>query len=152
MNFLVAALVAGLALGVTGAWQVQDWRYEKTLSGRALAAAQATTTAVEQARAEEQSNYDRIQESERAAKLREAAQRAAAERAAAESRGLRDQLTALRGSVPALTEAAVRDYADTLGGLLGDCANRYQGMAERAQQHALDAERLLAAWPSNLVE
>lgn len=152
MRLVAIALAAGLAIGAGGAWRVQAWRYDGEIANIHAASATALIEVVKATRAEEQEHYARLQESERQARERELEQRAAVQRALAESRGLRDDLSRVRASLPALTDAAVRERANTLGGLLGDCSERYQSMAEKAQRHAADVTRLLGAWPRNLIE
>ena len=70
---------------------------------------------------------------------------AAGARAAAD--GLRDELAAIRQSLPGLADDAVRQRADTLAELFGACTARYGDVAEAAQRHANDSLMLQEAWP-----
>lgn len=67
---------------------------------------------------------------------------------AAAATSLRDALAANRGSNSATTLQTLIDRANTTGDLLGDCAERYRGVAEKADRHANDARTLSDAWPT----
>lgn len=155
----IAAVVAlvSLALGGAGAWKLQEWRYEARLAeaerdraSEAIAAANELTERVNTAREEERARFVKVQEAEREARKREQVQRAAAAAARAESDRLRDDLGALKSGLPGLTERAVRVYADSVSGLLGECAARYQSVADSAQGHAGDVILLLESWPKEV--
>lgn len=71
---------------------------------------------------------------------------AAAAGAAAER--LRIALDAIRGSrLPGDPAGPGDQRTGTLAELLGDCADRYRGVAEKADRHASDARTLSEAWP-----
>lgn len=52
-----------------------------------------------------------------------------------------------RSRLPGDTAGAGDQRAGTLAELLGDCADRYRGVAEKADRHASDARTLIEAWP-----
>lgn len=154
MRLAILAIILSSLVSAGGVWKVQSWRYEAQIADiqenhrkAELQRAAALVIAVEEVRAIEQLRYAKLQEAEREARTREQTQRAAADRARAVSDSLRDNLSALKAGLPGLTETAVRERASTLTGLLGDCSNRYQRMAETAQRHASDVTLLLDSWP-----
>lgn len=61
--------------------------------------------------------------------------------------GLRNDLGALRARLATSTEASCLATADSLGVLLGQCAENYRAMAEVADRHASDVQTLIEAWP-----
>lgn len=71
--------------------------------------------------------------------------------AAATSRNLRDTLEAYRGSVSGATASSLANAVNTLANLLGDCSERYRGLAEKADRHASDFQRCVEQWPKNEV-
>ena len=138
----VAAAILAAAIAATGAWKVQDWRYN----------------AKEKERAEQQLENERIAakaairraeaviEAQNAATNRERDLRGAAAGARAALVGLSDATdAAMRGS--AASHAACLERADALGELLGTVAQAGAGMAEKADRHASDIKTLIDAWP-----
>jgi hypothetical protein len=62
--------------------------------------------------------------------------------------GLRDAVAAFNRAGPtAPTIETLANRNDTLSALFTDCADRYRGMAEKADRHANDARTLNDAWP-----
>ncbi|EPW9558150.1 hypothetical protein ACWS5P_002807 [Acinetobacter baumannii] len=45
------------------------------------------------------------------------------------------------------SEAARAEYIDTLNAVFGQCVGEYRRMAQIADKHAIDAERLIKSWP-----
>lgn len=72
----------------------------------------------------------------------------AAAGANAAATGLRDAIAAFQRSLPTATAEAAIDRAITASTLLGECTERYRGVAEKADRHANDAATLEAAWPT----
>ena len=147
MRALLIVSIAAFGLGVGLTWQVQSWRYDARISEYMRSAAEAQTSAVEQAQEVERERYRQLQLAEQAARTREQRHRDAAAAARAESDGLRDDITRIRSELSRRTDAAVREYAATAGELLGECSERYQRMADTAQRHADDVKLLLDSWP-----
>lgn len=61
--------------------------------------------------------------------------------------GLRHELDAYRHSLPGDPASPGDPRAATLAELLGDCADRYRGLAEKADRHASDVRTLSEGWP-----
>ena len=138
---LIIALV--IALGSFGsAWQIQSWRadakekarVEQILADQRLAAA----TAIRRA--------DNVIAAQNQAETRAVVLRVAAA-------GARDELDRLRESTAdavraaSASQAACLERAATLGELLGTVASAGGKLAEKADRHANDVEKLMAAWP-----
>ena len=138
----VAAALLAAAIAATGAWKVQDWRYN----------------AKEKERAEQQLENERIAakaairraeaviEAQNAATNRERDLRGAAAGARAALVGLSDAAaTALRDAES--SHAACLNRAHTLGELFLASTESHQRLAGAADRHASDIQTLLAAWP-----
>lgn len=68
--------------------------------------------------------------------------------AAADAAGrLRIALDTIKRGVPGDTASAGDQRAGALAELFGDCAERYRGLAEKADRHASDARALSEGWP-----
>ena len=81
------------------------------------------------------------------AKDREIVIQKSATAAASAAGSLRATLDGVRAGVPSATVQALRDATTTLSTVFGDCADRYQGLAEKADRHASDVRTLSEAWP-----
>ena len=81
------------------------------------------------------------------AKKRETELRAAAAGAAAESHGLRDDIDRYRDTIASATDAARTERAAAVAAVLGECADRYQVLAGRADRHVNDLRMMIDAWP-----
>jgi hypothetical protein len=137
-------IIAGvIALGSFGtAWRIQDWRYqakevehaEQQLADERSAA----TAAIRRAEA--------VIEAQSAAAVRERGLRndAAGARSAAER--LSDEIAATTRAAATSQEACL-ERTNTLGELFKDSANAYRDVAEKADRHASDAQRLSDSWP-----
>lgn len=112
---------------------------------------EANRLAIEALITEQKSITDNYQRALNEADKKLTASRDAAAAARTESDGLRDQAAyaARRIADLATPAAAIREYAATTNRLFDNCQRDYQALAERAQGHANDVAKLLAAWPSN---
>ena len=138
----VAAAILAAAIAATGAWKVQDWRYN----------------AKEKERAEQQLESERLRAK---ANLRNAENVIAAQNAAAsrisqlrlDAAGARATADGLRTSIStALSRAdndlaACTDTANSIGKLLDQCGTAYQELGAVADRHASDIKTLIDAWP-----
>lgn len=70
-----------------------------------------------------------------------------ADAVAVERNGLRDDLAASRSGIAAASCDSVRQRAATLTDVFEQCAERYSGMAKKADGHASDSLTLQQAWP-----
>ena len=142
----VLGLALMISLGLTG---LQSWRLEKersahlkTKSDYALAFTQAQELA-----AQESVRMQR-EKDEAIAKAQEIARRnaVALSNASRERDRLRNELSASRAALANSTSASVIDYADTLSVVFDQCVREYLDMAEKADGHALDAQKLYDGW------
>lgn len=136
---LLAIYAAGRA---DGAASVQSkWDAATIVQQRAASAAELIN------RSKEQQLLNKLQEATNASNLREQKLRADADAARTASAGLRDTIGALRGQLSAATAEAARLTADAALAVFGECADRYQRVAEEADRHASDAQLCRDAWP-----
>lgn len=136
-----AAILAG-AIAATGAWKIQNWRFD----------------AKEKERVEQQLESERLRAK---ANLRNAENVITAQNAAAarirqlmlDAAGARATADGLRTSISSALSAAANDHsacverANTIGELLVTVEKAGRGMAEKADLHANDAVTIMAAWP-----
>lgn len=80
---------------------------------------------------------------------REKTNRTLAAAATASSNSLRDTLAAIRNGLPGDSTETLRNRADTLAVLLGECASKHRSLAESADRHANDVQTFDQAWPVN---
>ncbi|MHA3057669.1 hypothetical protein ACX1NT_07100 [Acinetobacter sp. ANC 5584] len=71
---------------------------------------------------------------------------AAASAAQLANHGLSEQISRANQRLPTASNQALIDYSATTGKLLETCTAEYRTMAEKADGHAIDAERLSQAW------
>ena len=81
------------------------------------------------------------------ARKREDVLRASAAAARAESVGLRDDAAGLRHQLDQLSRDAAIERATAIGGVLAQCGERYQVLAQRCDRHVSDLRTLTDAWP-----
>jgi len=141
------ALVVGAAAGGAGIWFIQEWRIESKIDRITSQVAQDALKAQEAARAKEEEFTKQQKEAQDAATKRETALRADADGARRSVDGLRGQLAELRKQLPGLADDSVRERADTLADILGQCSEEYRGLAEKADRHVSDKQKLMDSWP-----
>ena len=76
---------------------------------------------------------------------REKSIRAVADAAGVAVGGLRNELDAARAGMSVADAATLRNAATTLTAVFGDCAERYTGLAEKADRHASDVQAMIEA-------
>ncbi|QJC56145.1 hypothetical protein HC248_01431 [Polaromonas vacuolata] len=99
------------------------------------------------ARAREQALQAKVTKAQDDAKARETKLAADAAGARAATRGLRDDLAAIRSTLPGLADDAVRRYADASSIVFAECADRYSELATKADAIASERRALIEAWP-----
>lgn len=77
---------------------------------------------------------------------------AAARAAELANRGLSEQISRANQRLSAASKETIVDYAVANGALLEACTAEYRAMAEKADGHAIDAERLSQAWDAVVSE
>lgn len=142
----VLALLVGLVMGY-GAWAKhhQGLGYQRAVAEYTAQALQAT----EAARTKELAMQAKITKANDEARKRETKLQADAAALRNTADGLRQQVTAIRSSLPGLTRDAIERYADAASVVFGDCVREYQSVAGSADKHASDALMLRDAWPVN---
>lgn len=140
-TYVATALIAA-TVAATGAWKIQNWRFD----------------AKEKERVEQQLESERLRAK---ANLRNAENVIAAQNAAAsrisqlrlDAAGARATADGLRTSIStALSRAdndlaACTDTANSIGKLLDQCGTAYQELGAVADGHASDVKTLIDAWP-----
>lgn len=141
----IAALVAFAGLQTVRLSSAQaDVANEQSVSAELRTAiAEANTQAAETAT----ENYRLSLKAQNEAHKREEGLRLAADNARRESDGLRNDAENLRLQLEAGTREAAIDRAAAVATVLGQCAARYQVLAERSDRHVNDLRTLIDAWP-----
>ena len=150
LALLAAAFVTGVTVGSSAAWYIQSIRIDKAETAHLRYAAEVEQNAVAARRAALDKEGFWRQEIENArinAQSREARLKRDAANAQSAVVGLRNDLSALRSRLATSTEASCLAAADSIGGLLAQCAEDYRAMAEVADRHASDVQTLIEAWP-----
>ena len=136
-----------LVLAFAAGWLVNGWRSDAVISGikteHAAQVAINASNALERYETMERTKDEAI----KAAQERETQFKADAGRAAATADGLRKQLASVPTRIATASRAAVDEYANTAGELLGACTSEYQWMARKADEHANAERTLIDAWP-----
>lgn len=140
-------LLTGAAIAFGSGWAANGWRLGQQIERMHAEQAQAELSAALDAGIRTAELTKQVEDARNDATKREIDNRRAAAGARAERDGLRDELAAIRKSLPNLADDAVRERADTLANVLGHCSREYQSLAERADRHASDVKTLSDAWP-----
>lgn len=141
---ILAAVMAfaGVFLYRAGAASVRTQWDAATIQQQALAAAQEDDN-----RKLESKRQTNVIEAQNAQTKRNQGLQVAAAGARTESDGLRDDLAAIRASLPSTTGDASSNAASAAAGLLAECGAAYQVLAGKADGHYSDALTLRQAWP-----
>ena len=128
-------------------WIVNGWQADAVISG--IRTEHAAQVAINASKALER--YETMErtkdEAIKAAQERETQFKADSGRASATADGLRKQLASVPTRIATASRAAVDEYANTAGELLGACTSEYQWMARKADEHANAERTLIDAWP-----
>ncbi len=142
--WLILAFVLAFAAGaIVGEWDGSrrvDLRWEAKVNRQIATDERA-------ARARATTNFRNMEVAYRANQLDTQKLRDAAARADHAARGLRDDLVVIRQRVAGDPGAAGYAALDTCHAVLGDCSERYRGMAQTADEHAADAKLCIDGWP-----
>jgi hypothetical protein len=137
---IAAALVAGM-------WQLDKSRqsvgYDRAVSEYTTQALKADQAA----RQREQALQAQVTKAQDEAKKRETKLSADAATARLINDGLRDDVAAIRNSLPGLARDAVNRYADAASVVFAECADRYSELAAKADAIASERQTLIDAWP-----
>ena len=150
LALLAAAFVTGVTVGSSAAWYIQSIRIDKAETAHLRYAAEVEKNAIAAKRAALDKERFWIGEIENArinAQSREARLKRDVANAQSAVVGLRNDLGALRARLATSPVAACLATADSLGVLLGQCAEAYRDVSEIADRHASDVQTLIEAWP-----
>lgn len=150
LALLAAAFVTGVTVGSSAAWYIQSIRIDKAETAHLRYAAEVEQNAIAAKLAALDKERFWIGEIENArinAQSREARLKRDVANAQSAVVGLRNDLSALRARLATSTESACLATADSLGVLLGQCAEAYRDVSEIADRHASDVQTLIEAWP-----
>lgn len=146
-------VIGGIALAVVGGIvsKVHDFaeHHEDIGAARVQALWDAQTARdKEAARIETARLAQQSAEAEKNGATREQTIRTLAAAAGSANLSLHDALAAVNRNVPGATVETLGNTVATLSTIFADCAGRYQGLAEKADRHASDAQTLSDAWPT----
>ena len=146
----LAAFIGAVALGFGAAWNIQGLRVDAldVEFGQYRNEAEQNAIAAKDVALEKERFWRQEVENARInAQSREARLKRDVANAQSAVVGLRNDLSALRSRLATSTEASCLATADSLGILLGQCAEDYRAMAEVADRHAADVQTLTESWP-----
>ena len=112
-----------------------------------LVVAEAVLRATNAARAKEQELQATVTKAQNDAQKRQKILAADAGRARDVADSVRDELTAVRASLPGFTRAAVDSYATAATIVFEQCSRRYSDLAAVTDGLASDRQTLIEAWP-----
>jgi hypothetical protein len=152
ITLAVFLLLAITALGIQS-WRVNHFKSEFTL----LDAKYKTEVAEAKALAEQAKAFAALKEKQWSEQQLKAEQNYNAKikqiesdsrLASASADSLSKQLKVANGRLSSASKATIVEYVDTSSDILEKCITEYRTVAEKADGHAADAERLREAWPS----
>lgn len=144
---LVLAFAGGIALGEWDGRARNEARCVAKLEKIQADAEQARAAALADARTKETARFRNMEVAYRANELENHRLRAAALAADRAARGLRDDLAAIRASLPRDADPACHAALTACHAVLGECSERYRVVALAADDHAADARLCLDGWP-----
>lgn len=142
MYTYVAAFLLGCAVAGSGVYKVQDWRHDAKEKEHAEQQIESERLAAKGALR----NADRVIEAQNKAQIHDRRLRLDAAGARATAERLSDEIDATTRAAAASQEACT-ERTNTLGELFKDSADAYREVAEKADRHASDAQRLSESWP-----
>jgi len=148
MNYThVASLILGLALGFTGGWKTQDWRFTAQVKTIEAAHSLETAKAVEEALEGTTRLQKAKDEALRNAQIRARKEAADAATARLVADGLLSDLEAQRLQLREAARASLVEYAAAANLVFGECSRRLEEMAGKAVGHSSDVRTLMESWP-----
>lgn len=139
--------IASAVIAFAGAWHVQSLRMDSQIQAIKTEYLKRDFKALESAHAETIRMQSQKDDAERNAQVRQRALARAVAGVRHERDGLRDELAAARAALPDASCTAVREHAAALNNVFGECADRLEAMAGKAQGHAIDSLKLQEGWP-----
>ena len=154
---ITAALIIAALFGTVLTWYVLAGRFEASAANlkldyqkRATRAAELHVLALQKANAK----FDLMQKEKdhaiERASIRAATNANALAAARVELDGLRSNLSDARARIAAAPVAALREYANTVSDLYGECEAELTETAAKATGHASDVQMILDAYPKEV--
>ena len=146
----IAAFFIAVSIGFGIAWNIQGMRLDSldiTFKRYQVEVEQNDIAAKRAALDKERFWIGEIENARINAQSREARLKRDVANAQSAVVGLRNDLGSLQARLATSTEASCLATADSLGILLGQCAEDYRAMAEVADRHAADVQTLTESWP-----
>lgn len=147
MNIKLVPVLVCCLLSATGGWLANGWRLNEKIS-------RINLTNAEQVAASNADALARYADIERAKQEAIDEANEISRRNAVAAVSARDELERLRyqlkigsPSLSAATPASISRYAETTAVVFSECVGQLEKMARDADQHALEAETLMKAWP-----
>jgi len=140
----ILATIALLAGAFFSGWTAQGWHrdsLEKANAEQILVNVRANAAASIR-------RADTVIEAQNAAKVRDRDLRIAVSLARDERDGLRLELAEAQRKLSGLSPEACINRAATLSDVLNQCAERYTGLAEKADRHVNDIKTINDSWPT----
>jgi hypothetical protein len=147
MSWRILILLTGAAIAFGSGWLANGWRLNQQIERMHAEQAQAELSAALDAGIKTAELTKQVEDARNEATKREQDLRRSAAGARAAADGLRDELAAIRQSLPDLAGDACRQRADTLADILAQCSGNYRELAEKADRIASDRQTLIQAWP-----
>lgn len=150
-GYWIGAMLSAMMMLIGGgtAWKVQEARYEAKLSKLEHSMLLAEKASLEAVKAQDDAATAKLRKATDEATKREQKLRNGMASLRRSGDGLRDTIArlAVATSEPDAASTADPPRAAAVGELLGECADEYRSMAEKAQRHADDAKMMFDAWP-----
>lgn len=144
---MLTRILIALLILIASTYGVHYRGYKDGEKQAKLEAQAATVIADRTYRAKEQSLNTKLQKAQDDAQERETELLHAALIARNQSERLRSNITAIRSKLSSLTDAAVRQYADTASVVFDECQRNYSSLAAEADRLDSDKQTLIEAWP-----
>jgi HD-like signal output (HDOD) protein len=147
MNYYITAGITACAF-VAG-FLVQGWRMDSVISDIHTQHSKALATATQQVLDQSIELQRKKDAALQQAQVKAKQNATAAAAAQSELDGMREYNKRNSASISSSTCTSVRDYAATATAVFEECSIALEGMARKADAHALDAKTLIESWPTS---
>ena len=145
MNYITIGLTT---VAFIAGFVVQGWRMDSVISDIHMQHSKALATATQQVLDQSTELQRKKDAALQQAQIKSQQNAAAASAAQSELNWVRDYNSRNSASISGSTCSSVRDYAATATTVFTECTIALEGMARKADGHALDARTLIQSWPS----
>lgn len=147
VQLIVAGVIAVASFGA--GWTAQGWRADASMANLRNDYSKRDFRALENAHADTLRLQATKDEAERKHAIRVADLRKSVAATAVIADGLRNDLATARAAMPDASCSSLRGYSATLSTVFDECAAEVGRVASQADGHAIDALKLLEAWPTS---